>query len=167
MRYVVTLAVAIGCIASHAAAFQSGAGTPTSQACELLTRDLAMRVSTTSGKKVLESAKPSDNIEGMAIPKGASVCDYGRITLVLDPFARPDQVQSAMRARSGPYKNHEPVPGVGDAAFFQSDSAFANLYVWTGSRQFHVQMGAGFDDQAAALKANAIALAQALIPLLR
>lgn len=87
--------------------------------------------------------------------------------LVLNPFARPDQARSAMSARSGAYKAHEPVPGLGEAAFFGSNSAFANLYVWTRSGAFHIEMGAGFEDEAAALKPNVIALANAIIPKLR
>jgi hypothetical protein len=168
MRHVMTSLLVVGCISSGAVAFQgrSGAGS-TGTACELLTRDLAMKVSTASGRRGLESAKPSDDIEGMAIAKGASVCDFGHITLILDPFARPDQIRSAMRARNFPYKNHEPVPGVGDAAFFESNSAFANLYVWSGSRQFHIQMGAGYEDSAATLRPHVIALANAIIPKLR
>ena len=61
----------------------------------------------------------------------------------------------------------------GQPILYVADANWKNrgeLYLfhdWTGADQFHIQMGAGFDDEAAALKPNTIALAQALIPLLR
>ena len=39
--------------------------------------------------------------------------------------------------------------------------------IWSGSRHFHIEMAAGFDDDAEALKPNTIALANAIIPQLR
>ena len=167
MRYVMTALLAAGCVSSAAMASEVRGGVAAGPACELLTPSLAMEVSTASGRRVLKTAKPSEEVEGMTIAKGASVCDYGRIMLVLNPFARPDQVRSGMRARSGAYKGYEPVPGVGDEAFIESNTAFVNLYVWTGAGPLHIQMGAGFEDRAAELRPNVIALANAIIPKLR
>jgi hypothetical protein len=166
MRHLVTSLLILGCLSSSGSAFQArSAGAPAGKACELLTRDLAMKVSSAAGRQALERARPSSDTEGMTLAKGASLCDYGRITLILDPFARPDQILSAMRARNFPYTGHEPVPGLGDAAFFESNSAFANLYVWTGSRPFHIQMSSGYDEEAKSLRPNTIALARAIIDL--
>jgi hypothetical protein len=122
-----------------------------------------MKVSTTSGRAVAERSKPIENFAG----PGLASCKYGRISLILNPFKQPEQVRNAMRARTLPYKDYEPVSGVGDAAFFRADSTYANLYVWTGSQQIHIEMGAHFDDDAVALKQNAVALAHAIIPKLR
>jgi hypothetical protein len=164
MRHVIASLLVAGCVSSTGLAFQArAAGAAAGKACALLTRDLVMKVSTAAGRAGLERAKPSDDYAG----PGVSSCKYGRVALILDPFKQPEQVRSAMRTRTAPYKNHERVTGVGDEAFFESNSAFANLYVWTGARQFHVQLGAGFEDDAKALKPNAIALANALIPQLR
>ena len=176
MRLVMTSLLVAGCVSSTALAFQAGSGgTAAGKACALLPRDLAMKVSTAAGKKALERAKPKDNPEEMAIAKGASACFYGRILLVLDPLAQPDRIRNEMRARGGPrdrsgtpvYKDHERIPGVGDDAFFSSNSAFANLDVWTGSRHFSIQMGAGFEDDTKALKSNVVELAKAIVPQLR
>jgi hypothetical protein len=177
MRYLITSLLVVGCVASTAGAPQSpSGGTTAGQACALLTRDLAMKVSTPAGKNELERAKPSEGgYEGMTLVKGASACAYGPILLVLDGFARPAQIRTEMRDRGGPrdrsgtpiYKNHEPVSGVGDEAFFDFNSAFANLHVWTGSRHFSIQMSAGYGDEAKELKPNVIALAKTVIPLLK
>ena len=177
MRDVITSVLVIGFVASTAGAPQAPAsGTAAGKACALLTRDLAMKVSTPAGRKELERAKPSEGgYEGMTLVKGSSACAYGPVLLVLDPFARPDQIRQEMRARGGPrdrsgtpiYQKHEPVSGVGDEAFFDFNSAFANLHVWTGSRHFSIQMSAGYEDEAKELKPNVMALAKAIVPLLR
>jgi hypothetical protein len=134
------------------------------KACALLTQDLVIKVETAEGRKIAERAKP---IEG-GLGEDLVSCDFGRITLVLDPMRNADQARNAMRAKTGPWKNYRPVSGVGDAAFFGSDSAFANLYVWTGKRHFHVQMGMGFGpDDAETLRPVTIELAKAIVPQLR
>ena len=177
MRYLITPVLVIGCVASTAGAPQApSGGTAAGKACALLTRDLVMKASTPAGRKELERAKPSEGgYEGMTLVKGSSACAYGPVLLVLDPFARPEQIRQEMRSHGGPrdrsgtpiYKNHEPVPGVGDEAFFDFNSSFANLHVWTGSRHFSIQMIAGYDDDAKALNPNVVALAQAIVPQLR
>jgi hypothetical protein len=174
MRLLMTSLLVIGCVSSVGAS-QAGGGSAAGKACALLTRELAMKVSTAAGKNLLEGEKPSESTEDMSVPKGASVCRYGNIVLVLDAAAEPDRIRKEMRARGGPrdragvpvYKNHEPVPGVGDEAFFHLNSQYANLAVWTGSRYFSIEMAAGFREDAKELKPNAIALANAIVPLLR
>ena len=164
MRHVMTSLLIASCASSAALAFQAGSGaTAARNVCQMLTKDLVMKVSTPAGRAVLERAKPDANWAG----PGVSTCMYGRVALVLNPFKQPDQVRSALRTRTAPYKDYEPVSGVGDAAFFRADTAYANLYVWTGAQQFHIQMAAGFDDDAEALKPNTVALAHAIIPKLR
>ena len=168
MRHVVTSLLVAGCVSSTAVAFQArGGATATSKACALLTHDLLMKVSTSGGRKLLEGAKPSADSEGMSIAKGASVCDVGNILLVLDPFAQPERIRREMRARTPIYKDYQPVPGVGDEAFFRANSTFANLHVWTGTRHFSIQMGGGISEDARTMKSNTIALADAIVPQLR
>ena len=176
MRKVIACLFVAASVSSHANATQSrGEGAAAARkVCPLLTREVAMRVSTTAGKAALERAKPIEDWVGQAsreagqpVVPGESSCKWGRILLVLNPLARPAQVREAMRARTAPYKAYEPVAGVGDAAFFEANSAFANLYVWSGSNHFHIQMGVGFEDEAKALRPNTIALATEIVAKLK
>ncbi len=175
MRHVVTSLLIAGCVSSTALAFQARAGgAARGPVCDLLSRDLAMKVASEAGRKALATAKPIEDWVAQAqkeagMPAGSAPpsCKYGPILLTLNPLARPDQVRSAMRARTAPYASYEPVSGVGDAAFFGSNSAYANLYVWSGARHFHIQMSAGLSDDSKAMKPNTIALANAIIPQLR
>ena len=175
MRHIITSLLVAGCLSSTAMAFQAqGGGAAAGNVCALLSRDLVMKVSSAAGKSAAERAKPIEDFvgkesrdAGLPVVPGSSSCKYGRVLLVLNPLARPADIQKAMRARTPPYQGYEPVDGVGDAAFFQANSTYANLYVWTGSRHFHIEMGGGFDDDAKTLKPNAIALANAIIPQLR
>lgn len=175
MRHVITSLLVAGCLSSTGIAFQArGDGAAAGNVCALLTRDLVMKVSSPAGKAAAEKAKPIEDFvgkesreNGLSVVPGSSSCKYGRVLLVLQPLAKPADIQSAMRARTPPYKDYEPVAGLGDAAFFQANSTYANLYVWKGSRHFHIEMGGGFDDDAKTLKPNAIALANAILPELR
>src|SRR5262245_13743545 len=167
MRHVIALLLAAGCASSTALAFQARSGGPTSgDACALLTRDLVMKVSTAAGRRDAERDKPRPDYPE---PRpGVSSCAYGRVVLALNPTVRPEQVRNAMRARTFPYQTYEPVPGVGDEAFFDANSSFANLYVFSGTRHFHIELGVGLDDtiekiKAMDLKPNAIALANVII----
>jgi hypothetical protein len=175
MRHLATSLIVAGCMSATAIALQSRGGEAAAgKVCPLLSRDLVMKISSPAGRKALENAKPIEDWVGQAqreaglnVVPGSSSCKYGRVLLVLNPIARPNEVRDAMRTRTAPYKNYEPVSGVGDAAFFEANSAYANLYVWSGSRHFHIEMGAGFDDDAKAMKPNVIALANAIVPQLR
>ena len=171
MRHAITLLVVAGSVSSSALAFQARSGGPApGDACALLTRELVMKVSTAAGRRNAEIDKATQDYPE---PRpGVSSCAYGRVVLVLNPLAKPEQIRNAMRARTFPYKEYEPVPGVGDAAFFEAEGPFANLYVFSGTRHFHIELGVGLDDtvqkiKAKDLKPNAITLAQAIIPKLR
>lgn len=168
MRHVITSILVAGCVSSTAVAFQARGGAPAAgSACALLTRDLMMKVSTAEGRKLMEGTKASADAEGMSVAKGASVCYHGLVTLVLEPAARPDQIRNQMRARSPIYKDHEPVPGVGDEAFFHSNSQFAYLYVWSGSHHFMIEMGKDLGGDAKTLKPNVMELGRAVVAKLR
>jgi hypothetical protein len=168
MRHVITSILVAGCVSSTAVAFQARGSAPAAgSACALLTRDLAMKVSTPEGRKLLEGTKASADSEGMAVAKQASTCYHGLVTLVLEPAARPDQVRKDMRAGTPLYKNHEPVAGVGDEAFFTSNSQFAYLYVWSGSHHFMIEMGKDLGGDAKTLKPNVVELGKAVVAKLR
>ena len=172
MRHGIISLLVAGCISSTALAFQSrSGGAAAAQACELLTRDLVMKVS--PDKKALEREKPVADpfaeelrAAGQPVKPGMS-CKYGPVMLVLSPLARPAQTQNALRARTKPYEAFEPVPGVGDAAFFRANIATASMYVWTGPHHFLVEIVAGFMDDARKLKPNSIELAKGIVSQLR
>jgi hypothetical protein len=168
MRHIITLLIA-GCISSTALAFQPRSGAVAAgKACSLLSRELAMKVSTGEGRKALEHAKPIEGTEDMSVARGASACSYGHILLILDPFGQPEKVRNDMGTPTAVYKDYERVSGVGDVAFFRARSN-ADLRVWTGSRHFAIEMSPALfsGEDPKALKANVIALANAIIPQLR
>ena len=146
------------------------------KACSLLSRDLLMKIETPSGRQALETSEPDEDWvgeaqreAGMSVTRNLSSCQYGRVLLVLDPIAQPERVRDAMRARTAPYQDYESVQGVGDAAFFSANSAYANLYVFAGADHFHIEIGVRFmdGDDTEALKPNTVELAKAIIPELR
>jgi hypothetical protein len=177
MRLLITSLLVVGSVSATAGASQAPGGAATAgKACALLTRDLAMKVSSAAGRKAVERDTPVQNPEGIKVPKGASACWYGPIILVLDGMAEPERIRKEMRARGGPrdragvpvYKDYEPVPGVGDEAFFYANRTYsAYLNVWTGSRSFAIEMMTEDDEDGKALRPNVIALAKAIVPLLK
>src|ERR1700752_2344401 len=111
MRHGITSLLVVGCVSSAALAFHSrSAGAAVGQACELLTRDLVMKVSPDSRKKTLEREKPIDDpfakdlqAAGQPVTLGMS-CKYGPVMIVLDPLAQPAQARNALQARTRPYE---------------------------------------------------------------
>ena len=96
------------------------------------------------------------------------LCSYSNPSLAPIRFGTPCGRASLSTRISVPlYKDHEPVPGIGDDAFFHASNSFADLHVWTGPHHFSIQLGAGDGESAKALKPNAIELAKAIIPRLR
>ena len=174
MRNLIMSFLIVGFALSTALSFQARAEEfDAGKACSLLSRDLLMRIETPAGREALASSEPDEDWvgeaqreAGMTVERNVSSCKYGRVLLVLDPTARPDQVRSAMNARTPPYQKYESVPGVGDAAFFEANSAYANLYVWTGAHHFHIEIGVGLmdGDDTEALKPIAAELARATFP---
>jgi hypothetical protein len=174
VRHIVTSLLVAAWLSSSAVASQTRSGSGgADKVCALLSRDLVMKVSTPAGRKALEGEKPiEDYLEQVYREAGRSTryvssCSYGAIILALDPLGRPDQIRDAMRARRSPYEKYEPIPGVGDAAFFVANRHSANLSVWAGSRHFQIDMIAGVGEDATELKPNITALARAIVPQLR
>lgn len=163
MNFGIRLSLMIGCVLCVAVAPGARGDDAAGKACALLTRDLVMRIETAEGRKILEHAKPIED----GLRPGLASCDYGRVTLVLDPLRKPDQVREAMRAGAAPWQGYRSVAGLGDAAYFGTNSSFANLYVWKAARHFHIEFSVGFgSDEAAALQPNAVELAKAILPAL-
>lgn len=174
MRHGIALLLVTGCVSSTALAVHRGSGgSVAGPACELLTRDLVVKVAPESSKKTLEREKPVDDPfakdlqeAGQKVKLGTS-CKYGPVMLVLDPMAQPAQALKSLQARTAPYQAFEPVAGVGDAAFFRANSATASMYVWSGARHFLVEIFTGFGDDARGLKPNSIELAKGIASRLR
>ena len=174
MRHGIAALLVVGCVSSTSLAFHSrSGGTVAGQACDLLPRDLVMKVLPDARTKTLDREKPVDDpfaaelrAAGQAVKPGMS-CKYGPVILALSPLAQPAQARSALQARTRPYEAFEPVPGVGDAAFFRANSATASMYVWSGPHHFLVEIVGGFMDDARELKPNSIELAKGIASQLR
>ena len=103
MRYMAASLCIAGCLASTVIASQSGSSTPAGQrvrACDILTRELALKVSTAEGKGVVEKSKVFEDDLGPDTPS----CKRGRIFLVLNPFKNPAQYRKTLG------KDWTPVP---------------------------------------------------------
>ena len=159
MRRVVASVLMVGWFASPvvmAQARSGRAGKPPISACALLPKELVEKYF--PNKAAFPYMKPS---EGSVGAKG-STCNYGTIGLQVDPFARPDEL------RRSPRKDWQPVPGVGDTAYFHNNrDHFAELIVWTGAHHFTIQMGVNTGRTGENTKPDTIAVANAIIPKLR
>jgi hypothetical protein len=150
---VITLLLAMVCLASQTAAFQAPQAGRIS-ACALLTPEIAGKYIHT---QILPHLKPEEAQVGAA---GTS-CEYGRIGLQVDPFGRGTKPIA-------PSKEWQPVPGVGDGAFFRPNGRqYAELIAWTGVHHITIQLGMNTGATMDATKAEAIALASAIVPKLR
>ena len=174
MRYGIASLLVVGCVSSTAPALHSRSGeVAAGQACDLLSRDLVMKALPDARKKTFEREKPTEDpgaeelrAAGQKVTPGMS-CMYGPVILALEPLAQPAQGRSAMQARTRPYEAFEPVPGVGEAAFFRTGRATASMYVFTGRHHFLVEIIAGFMDADGASKPNVIELAKGIVAQLR
>jgi hypothetical protein len=157
MRHVIASVLIAGSLSLPALAAQSGggaAGQPI-RVCSILTRDLAMKVSTPEGKTQIERTKPIEN----PVPNTTS-CQVGRVMLVVDPFPKPEYTRKNLG------KQWQPVSGIGDAAFYWGTNQFGNLYVFTTPHNFSIEITKG-DEPDEVVKANAITLAKEVAPKLR
>ena len=159
MRLVVTLLAAVVlCIAPLAAAGQArGSGTapgkPVVRACSILTKDLVAPFA--ENKKILDLIPPEE--EPMA---NGAACEWGIVRLQLYPGARTN--------RTPPAKDLQPLPGVGETAYFRSNrDQYAELAVWTATHYFTLQVSVPTGKTAEAIKPNTVALANAIIAKLR
>lgn len=149
------VASAVGAVPSVG---QTPAGNPARlNACAVLTRDMVDKVAVAAAKATVTSAPT-------ATPVGVngSQCDYGGITLQIDPFAGAD------RMRKTPAKDWVPVSGVGETAYFHNVRDFmAELIVWSGSHHFGVLMDVPVGSTAEQIKPNLVQLASLIVPKLK
>jgi len=154
MRLVMLL-VAIGCLTPRLSAFQAATPQPARiSACSLLTPDLAAKY---IHKQILPHLKPEEETVG----NSGTSCNYGRIGLQVNPFGRGSKP-------TAPSKEWQPVASVGEGAFFRTNGRqYAELIAWVGVNHFTIQLGVDTGATMEATKAEAIALANALVPKLR
>lgn len=159
MRHAIVSVLLTGCVTLPVLASQAGSKPAAGQrirVCSILTREIVMRVSTPDGKALAERARPIDD----PVPDIAS-CQIGRASLMVDPFPRPEATRKSLG------KQWQPVPGIGDAAYYMGDKSFGNLYVFASPRNFSIEISVGPSDTPEGVKASAIALAKEVAPKLR
>ena len=155
MRHVVTLFVAISCITSETAAFQSrsggpAVGQPAVRACAVLTRDLVAPL--TENKKILDLIPPQEE----ALETSGTACQYGSVRLQLFP---------GRGGKRTPYtKDLQPISGAGEGGYFRSNrDRYAELMVWTSKHSLDLQVSVPSGRTAEAIKPDVVALANAII----
>ena len=159
MRLVVMLlAAVVVCVTPHAASGQArgsgtAAGKPGVRACSILTKDLVAPFA--ENKKILDLIPPEEE----EMPGGAA-CEWGIVRLQLYPGARQN--------RTPPAKDLQPLPGVGEVAYFRSNrNQYAELAVWTATHYFTLQVSVPTGKTAEGIKPDTVALAKAIIAKLR
>lgn len=160
MRHIVASVLIAGCLSLPVLASQGASGTAAGQrprACDVLTKELALKVATAEDKRV-ETFEPFEDELG---PNKPPSCGRGPIALILNPFANPAQLRTTM------VKPWEPVPGIGEAAFYRADRNNGNLYVFNGARNFAIEITIGRGDTQEVVKAKAIAVAKEVAAKLR
>ena len=86
-----------------------------------------------------------------------SQCDYGGIGLQIDPFARCRPIECERHRRRTGFRSRD----VGDTAYFHNvQNALAEMFVWSGSRHFAIQIEVPVGSTAEQLKPNTIQAGQ-------
>jgi hypothetical protein len=147
----------VACLAAASLAMaQSGkpaSGKSARRACELLTRDIVSKYDT-GNPKIRDLIPRSDE----PIGSHGSSCHDGSIFVQVNPFLNSDNY------RKSPAKDWQPVPGVGDTAYFHNNrDRYAELMVWSGSHHFTIQLSVPSGGTAESVKPNTIGIATALI----
>ncbi|HET9370301.1 MAG TPA: hypothetical protein VFO19_08635 [Vicinamibacterales bacterium] len=152
---------AAAAVTGLAATAQQGAAAkpPAIRACQLLTKDLALKVTAAANKKIFDILPPEEESLGAT----GSACEYGDIRLQIDPFtARRFEELSTKE------KGWTPEPNLGDKASFRTNpNGYAELFVAVGTHVMTIQISVPTGGTAAGIKPNAIALAKELMPKLR
>jgi hypothetical protein len=157
MNRLIAALLSIGITTTPVVAFQArggGAAAGSSiKACSILTRDLVEPFA--ENKRTLDLIPPEE--ETMA---AGSACEWGIVRLQLYP-ARPGATHTAP-------KDYQPLPGVGDAAFFHNNrNQYAELLVWSGAHNFTLQVSVPTGSTPDAIKPKTVDLANAIIKKLR
>lgn len=122
-------------------------------ACSLLTKELALKVTSVANKQVFDSV-PAE--EEKLTPNGTS-CEYGDI-----------RIQLRAVTRQGLGAEYVAVPNLGDQAWFRANrNRYAELTVTVGTRTLDIQMAVPSGGTVDAVRPKAIQLATELLPKLR
>ena len=158
MRQFVVSALVVGTVTSIGLAAQApAAGKPRISACSLLPADLVVKVGGIS-PQMAKALPPREEASG---PNGTE-CNFGQIRLLVDP------VIGSGASRQPPGKNWQPLPGVGDTAFYRANGGtFAEIVAWTAAHHFFLSFTVPTGSSVDATKPKAIELAQAITPKLR
>ena len=155
MRQMVTLFLAISCLTPQEAPSQARSGAPPSsqatvRACAVLSRDLVAPF--TENKKILDLIPPQEEELGTS----GTACEYGAVRLQLFPGRGGKRTMSA--------KDLEPISGAGEGGYFRSNrNGYAELMVWTSKHSLDLQVSVPSGRTAEAMKADVVALANAII----
>ena len=129
--------------------------TPAPGACSLLTKELALKVTSAANKKVFDLLPPQEEKVS-----GGTACDYGDIRIQILPGVTEPSGKSAAEWTA--------VPNVGDRALYRPNGKqYAELIVIVGKRTLTIQMGVPTGGTPEQVKPNAITLANALVPKLK
>lgn len=154
-RVLPTMAALAAVTTGSALSAQSAKG-PT--ACSLLTKELVLQVTPETDKGALEGRlrqAPEQHVLG----PNQSLCDYGGLTVHLNPF-KP----ASFEANVGKDKSWVQVPGLGDAAWFHDVKGFlGELYVRSGARTLGVVVEIPQGRTAESIRPNAVAFAKAVL----
>jgi hypothetical protein len=154
MRHVLTPFVAVNCLTSPATGSDDrssrAAGQQVVRACAVLTRDLVAPF--TENKKMLDVLPPEEE----ALGTSGTACEYGAVRLQLFPG------RGGKRTISG--KDFQPISGVAEGGYFRNNrDQYAELMVWTGKHSLDLQVSVPSGRTAEAIKADVVALANAII----
>lgn len=155
LRHVVVHVLAVGVVASQALAFQAPSGgsagaAPVVRACAVLTRDLVAPFA--ENKKILDLIPPQEETLGSS----GTACEYGPVRLQLFPGRGGKRTVSA--------KGMQPISGAGEGGYFRNNAdRYAELMVWTGKHSLDLQVSVPSGRTAEAIKADVVALANAVI----
>ena len=150
MRHIAAVIVAMGCVAAHLIASQTASGQPPVRACAVLTRDLVAPF--TENKKMLDLLPPEEE----ALGTSGTACEYGAVRLQLFPGRGGKRTVSS--------KDFQPVSGAGEGGYFRNNrDRYAELMVWTGRHSLDLQVSVPSGRTAEAMKADVIALANAIL----
>lgn len=159
MRFTCTL-VLTAVVAASVPAFLLAGQTSALRACSLLTKDLALSVTSAANKAVFDIIPPEEGRVGA----NGSACDYGDIRVQIDAFTAAVLERNVQQQPA----QWTAVPNVGDRAWFRDNGGqFAELMVVAGQRTLTIQMGVPFQGTAEQVKPNTVTLANALLPRLR
>lgn len=155
MRHVVRFLLAVGVITSPADGSQTrpsapAAAQPAVRACTVLTKEMVAPF--TANKTVLDLIPPQEEALGTT----GTACEYGAVRLQLFPGRGGTRTASA--------EGLQPITGAGDGGYFRSNrDRYAELMVWTARHSLDLQVSVPTGRTAESIKADVVALANAIL----